>query len=546
MPTENNQNNNTFDPELSKTNNTKNNHFYSADLPYPENQENLDLEQFQVDKLTEKAILVGCLLPNSKHDPDDPLGELKALADTAGAEVVGTLIQNRKHPDFTTYLGKGKIAELTAMKDELGATLVVFDNDLSPSQIRNIEKVIECKIIDRSELILDIFAGRATTFAAKLQVELAQLEYTYPRLRAMWSHLGQITGGAPVGIGTRGPGETQIETDRRLILQRKSVLKKRIEEINKRREREVQKRNTEHLTICLVGYTNAGKSTLFNTLTEPSGGGGAYADDRLFATLTSRTRKWVLGSSESVMLSDTVGFVRDLPHHLIASFKATLEEAIHADLLLIVLDVADPQAALHYEVVNETLDNLENNFENSANHNHQTIKSPDKKNRHNNNAENYSNLHSDKSQADTIKQSLESDNYNLTATNHKYSGDRSNNTGSSHHPRRLLVLNKSDRLEDKTELAIWHHKNPQAIPISAVTGAGLNQLTEVIKNFKHGTKCDLLLRIPIRDGKTLTFVEHRTEVLDRQYENDWVILHVKTGNNYLPQLKAMGVSIDYL
>jgi GTP-binding protein HflX len=302
----------------------------------------------------EKVILVACMLPGNNSDPNDPLGELRSLVDTAGGIVVDELFQNRHKPDSATYIGSGKVRELAEMVQAHGAQAVVFDNDLSPAQISNIEEEVKCKILDRSEVILDIFAARAQTNEAKLQVELAQLIYTYPRLRAMWSHLERITGGSPVGMGTRGPGEQQLEIDRRIVKHKVSVLKKLIADIQTRKAREVAARNKDNFTVGLVGYTNAGKSTLFNTLTDA----GAYADDRLFATLSTLTRKWNLGLGDSVMLSDTVGFVSDLPHHLVASFKATLEEAVHSDLLLIVLDVSDPRTRHQYETVNEVLKDI--------------------------------------------------------------------------------------------------------------------------------------------------------------------------------------------
>jgi GTP-binding protein HflX len=302
----------------------------------------------------ERSVLVSVQLPGSDVSPDDPFRELRALAETAGAAVAGELVQRREKPDGRTYLGKGKVQELAELVRQTGASLVIFDNDLSPSQIGNLEQDVNCKIIDRSELILDIFAGRAATHAAKLQVELAQLEYTYPRLRAMWSHLERIAGGAPVGIGTRGPGEQQLEIDRRIVQQRKRRLKRELEEIEARKMREVGARNLEHFTIGLVGYTNAGKSTLFNRLTE----GGAYADSRLFSTLSTRVNRWNLGGGNVALLSDTVGFVRDLPHHLVASFRSTLEETRHAKMLFIVVDVSDPQAERHLETVHRTLDEI--------------------------------------------------------------------------------------------------------------------------------------------------------------------------------------------
>lgn len=315
-------------------------------------------EQLAVQR--ERAVLVVGLLPNDGSDPHDPLAELRSLADTAGAICCDQLMQKLTKPNPKTFIGKGKVEELKLMCDVHDAQVVIFDNDLTPSQIGNIEKVIERKVLDRSELILDIFAARARTHEARLQVELAQLEYTYPRLRAMWTHLERIAGGAPAGIGTRGPGEQQLEIDRRIVQRKKTQLKRELKEVQARKTREVDARNKDFYTVCLVGYTNAGKSTLFNTTIQSSSGqeGGAYADDKLFATLSTRTRKWDLGGGDSVMLSDTVGFVRNLPHHLVASFKATLEEAIHADLLLVVLDVSHPRAEQQYRTVMDVLDDI--------------------------------------------------------------------------------------------------------------------------------------------------------------------------------------------
>lgn len=302
----------------------------------------------------EKAVLVGVMLRGAYLDEQDPLNELRSLAQTAGAEVVGELIQRLAKPVGATYLGTGKVAELKSLVQMTGAKLVIFDNDLTPAQIRNLEQELTCKIVDRSELILDIFANRAVTHAAKLQVEIAQLEYTYPRLRAMWDHLGQVTGGAPMGIGTRGPGEQQLEIDRRLVQNRLNRLKDELEEIQERKTREVANRNASHFTVGLVGYTNAGKSTLFNRLTA----GGAFADPKLFATLSTRVEKWDLGGGNLAMLSDTVGFIRNLPHHLVASFRSTLEETIAANVLILVVDVSDPHAHMQLDTVQSTLNDI--------------------------------------------------------------------------------------------------------------------------------------------------------------------------------------------
>ncbi len=288
----------------------------------------------------EKAILVSVILPDSTADPRDPLGELASLAKTAGAEVVARVVQQRHRIDPSTFIGAGKAEEIKMLANLHKANVVIFDHDMSPNQLRDLEKIIDRKILDRSELILDIFATRARTHEAQLQVALAQLEYTYPRLRHMWSHLERVSSGAGAGVGARGPGEMQLEIDRRIVREKVADLKHRIREVQDRKSREVKERKRQHFTISLVGYTNAGKSTMFNTLT----GDATFVEDKLFATLDTKTRRWHLGGAHSALVSDTVGFVRDLPHHLVASFKATLEEATHADMLLLVLDVSHPRA----------------------------------------------------------------------------------------------------------------------------------------------------------------------------------------------------------
>lgn len=283
------------------------------------------------------------------------LAELKALAKTAGAIVVDTFQQKIKTINPVSYIGSGKSALLAQRVKRHKANVVIFDNDLSARQVRELEEIIKVKVLDRSELILDIFATRAKTKQAKLQVELAQLQYTYPRLTRMWSHLDTLAGaggataaGAVGGIGTRGPGEKQLEIDRRLVKKRITELKRELEKIDKRRIRQVDARKGL-FKVCLVGYTNAGKSTLLNALT----GADAFVEDRLFATLDTRTRRWTLARGAQVLLSDTIGFVKDLPHQLIASFKATLEEAVNADLLVHVVDVSNPEAFRQIDSVNK-------------------------------------------------------------------------------------------------------------------------------------------------------------------------------------------------
>ena len=302
----------------------------------------------QTEKVNEEvAILVRVLLPDSRVDLD-PLKELQGLAETAGALVVSGMVQNRPRPDTTTYMGKGKVGELKELAEFHAADVIIFDNDLSPAQTRNLEVEIGVKVIDRTELILDIFATHAQTYQSRLAVELAQLEYALPRLKRMWTHLSRLK----MGVGMRGPGEKQLETDRRLVEKRIHDLKRDLDKVEKRKEREVSSRGGT-MTVSLVGYTNAGKSTLMNGLTDAQ----VLAEDKLFATLDTRTRRWHLPKWGPVLLSDTVGFIRDLPHSLIASFKATLAEARQADLLLHVADASSSQVidqiAAVYDVLKE-------------------------------------------------------------------------------------------------------------------------------------------------------------------------------------------------
>jgi GTP-binding protein HflX len=310
----------------------------------------LDIPRDELTVRLERAFLVSVALPERPWIGDDPLEELRGLATTAGAVVVGGAVQKRLEINPATYIGKGKLQEIIEHAQATDADVIIFDNDLSPGQVRSLEKATSVKVLDRSELILDIFATRARSVEARLQVELAQLEYSLPRLRKMWTHLGRIKG----GIGLRGPGETQLEEDRRLVDLRIRDLKSRLVEVQARKEREVRSRSEEH-TISLVGYTNAGKSTLMNALT----GAGVYVEDKLFSTLDTRTRQWHLKDWGRVLLSDTVGFIRDLPHHLVASFKATLEEARQARLLLHVVDASSPVAEDHIKAVNQVLKELD-------------------------------------------------------------------------------------------------------------------------------------------------------------------------------------------
>ncbi|WP_437193986.1 GTPase HflX [Planctomicrobium sp. SH527] len=305
-------------------------------------------ESLQVN--SRKCILVAVRDPDIAKQKEHIFEEIEGLVETAGTEVLGTLFQARDKPDPASYLGKGKLQELKELIGATGADLIVFDNHLSPSQGKHIEETTKCQVVDRSEVILDIFATHASSFEAQLQVELAQLLYLRPRLTRMWTHLERIEGG--IGSG-RGPGEKQLETDRRLVDKRIDELKRKLKAVEERREMQASSR-TSHVSVSLVGYTNAGKSTLMNALT----GADVYIANKLFATLDTKTRKWKVPRWGEVLLSDTVGFIRDLPHHLVASFKSTLAEARHADLLLHVVDVSHPQAEQHIETVNKVLAEL--------------------------------------------------------------------------------------------------------------------------------------------------------------------------------------------
>jgi GTP-binding protein HflX len=453
-----------------------------------------ELKRTELSVRQERAVLVGVILPDSTADPRDPLGELGSLAKTAGAKVVGQMLQKRRRPDSGTYIGSGKAVEIANLAKKNRADVIVFDNDLTPGQIGALEKIVNeeigskrgegVKVLDRSELILDIFATRAQTHEAKLQVELAQLEYTYPRLMRMWGHLERIAGsGAGLGIGARGPGETQLETDRRIVRKRISDLKSEISVIHDRKSRLVSQRNLTHFTACIVGYTNAGKSTLFNTLTAA----GTYADDKLFATLDTKTRAWRLERGTEILLSDTVGFVRDLPHNLVASFKATLEEAVHADLLLHVLDVGHPHAEQQFQSVHEVLK------ENGVN--------------------------------------------------------PSTRSGQEDKPE-ILLLNKVDTDEGEAAYPFWRTLYPDAIPISARTGFGLHELQEAVYQAVRGQQVDVTLEADVTNGRLISFIESHARVHDRQVTDGRIQMKAIMGKRTLADLsrndQVAVISVDSL
>ena len=321
------------------------------------------------------------------------------------------------------------------------ADVVIFDNDLGPAQARNLEKALGIKVLDRSELILDIFATRARTAEARLQVELAQLEYSLPRLKQMWTHLSRQKGG---GIGLRGPGETQLESDRRLVGNRIRDLKHKLAEVQGRKDREVKSRSGEH-TVSLVGYTNAGKSQLMNTLTQA----GVYVQDQLFSTLDTRTRQWHIRDWGRVLLSDTVGFIRDLPHHLVASFRATLAEARHARLLLHVVDASNPQAEEHIEAVNAVLDELE---------------------------------------------------------------CRDKPT--------ILVLNKIDKLADRSRLHLLIAEHPRSVAVSGLTGEGIAALEDAVMNALAADFAEAEVVADAGNGRLLAFLNAHAEIYRQEFRDE--------------------------
>ncbi|MCD4728119.1 MAG: GTPase HflX [Pirellulales bacterium] len=410
----------------------------------------------------EAAVLVGVLLPK-QGTGDEPLNELKGLAATAGVRVVGCLTQRREVPDTATYLGSGKVEELCRLAAANDADLVIFDNDLNPGQTRNLEKAIGLKVLDRTELILDIFAGRAQTAQAGLAVELAQLEYAMPRLKRKWTHLSRQR----KGVGLRGPGETQLEEDRRLVERRIKDLHRQLEVIERRKQREVAARD-DLMTVSLVGYTNAGKSTLMNALT----GADVFVQDALFATLDTRTRRWQLPGWGPVLLSDTVGFIRHLPHHLIESFKATLEEARQADLLLHVADGANPavsdQIAAAYDVLEEI-------------------------------------------------------------------GIQRKDT--------LLVINKIDALTDRVRLEGLLGRHPGAVPISARSGLGIENLARAVSDALSRGFIDVDVELGVDNGRMMAYLAAHGEILSKQFRDGKMTVHCRIPQHYLGRINGDFVTV---
>ena len=403
----------------------------------------------------EKAFLVGVKLPGSTFEEEqENIAELELLARTAGATVAGSIIQQRTRLEGATYIGKGKLEELASVVEEKELNLVIFDDDLAPAQARNIEKSVGVNVIDRTELILDIFSKRARTKQARMQVEIAQLTYAMPRLKRMWDHLSRQAG----GIGTKGPGETQLEVDRRKIRERISWLKRELAKIENR-TKERRKNRNDLFNITIVGYTNAGKSTLLNRLT----GSDVLESDRLFSTLDSTTRRVELQGGTAFLMTDTIGFIRKLPTHLVSSFHATLMDVEEADLLLHLVDSSSPGCPEKISIVNDVL--------------------------------------------------------------HKVLGDKKKEGGKGSTPT-LLVLNKADLLDDETTARL-EQKYPEAVRISAATGEGTDDLLEALGREVRKETTFARVTIPASDGKTISLVEAAGHIIKRDFEDENVVYTVR-------------------
>ena len=403
----------------------------------------------------ENAVLA-CVITPADRFRGEPLEELTGLAETVGVVVVGGLTQRRHKLDSGSCLGRGKLEELAGLVETSCADVVIFDNDLTPSQTRNLEKALKVKVLDRTELILDIFASNARTYESRLAVELAQLEYSLPRLKRLWTHLSRYS----MGVGMRGPGEKQLEVDRRLVEKRIFDLRSEIKTIERRKERQVSARQ-DQMTVSLVGYTNSGKSTLMNALTAA----GVLAENKLFATLDTRTRRWQLPSWGPVLLSDTVGFIRDLPHRLITSFKATLEEARQADLLLHIADASNPAVLEQISSVSGVLQEL---------------------------------------------------------------GIDSKDT--------VLVANKADCVAQNRHVDTVLGRYPNAIAISARTGAGLDRLARAVSDALSRSFQDVDVETGIENGKLMAYLAAHGEILSRRFHDHRVTIHCRIPSKHLGRI----------
>jgi GTP-binding protein HflX len=422
-----------------------------------------DLQQAGTEPLD--AILFGIVPHGEQRPAPEALRELALLADTGNFNVVGFVLQHRRSADPSSYFGAGKVQELAEIAHRARVTVLICNDSLSPTQGKHLEKSLRLPILDRSELILHIFDTHARTPQAKLQVELARLNYQLPRLKRMWTHLERQRG----GIGMRaGAGEKQIDVDRSALRGRIAHLTRRLAEVGERKTREIRAR-TEQFSIAIVGYTNAGKSTIMNRLT----GAGVLAEDRLFSTLDTRTRPWRLQGGRTVLVSDTVGFIQNLPHQLVASFHATLEEALNADLLFLAVDASSPDSLRELEVVDAVLEQL-----NSA----------------------------------SIP--------------------------------RLVLLNKIDLLEDHSQLAPLLLREPKAIPMSARTGAGVDQLELRLQEHlaTHENKVTILL--PHSAGRLLSEIRSCTTVLSEFYTEEGSLIECVATPLILGRLLAKGASVS--
>ena len=417
---------------------------------------------------------------------DEHLDELARLADTAGADVIGRAVQRIEAPTPGFYVGQGKVEELKGLLRGAGATLLLVDEPLTPVQGANLERALGTRVMDRTEVILDIFATRARSHEAKLQVELAQLEYLLPRLTRMWTHLSRIRG----GIGLRGPGETQLETDRRSIRRKIAVLKRRLEGVADHRANQRLGRATRTVpSAALVGYTNAGKSSLLRALS----GDELFVEDRLFATLDTVTREVSLGGGYRVRLSDTVGFIRKLPHHLVASFRATLEEVREADLLLHVVDAAHPAWEAQVEVVEGVLAEMDAGASLDAGGN-----------------------------------------------------------GSGARKRVIYVFNKADRLRDPDDfLGRVRERYPHAVltaadPPGGAQGIGVEALRGVLRASAQALRPLARVRVPLDDGRLLAVLHRDAEVVEQRESDDAVLVTARVEARLLGQLRRDRIGVEIL
>jgi len=431
--------------------------------------------RFQAGAPRERALLVGLTLPTVRREDElENLRELDSLATAAGATVVGHTIQNRTRIDGSTYVGHGKVGELARLVRERDVNLVVFDDDLSPAQARNLENELEVNVIDRTELILDIFARRARTRQARIQVEIAQLNYALPRLRRLWEHLSRQAG----GIGTRGPGETQIEVDRRKAYDRIAHLNRELDKIGAAAgERRKRRRSLTNVTI--IGYTNAGKSTLLNRLARSS----VLESAQLFSTLDSTTRRVRAPGGETFLLTDTIGFIRKLPTHLVASFKATLQDVREADLLLHVVDASHSRHEDHIGVVNAVLEEV--------------LRAPAGPRRG-----------------------------AATGAGFRAAGDAPAAEGEGGHVPTVLVLNKVDLLEEGARAAL-SIRHPEGMLVSAGTGEGLDRLLGAIASRLGGDIVEADVEASAEDGRAIAAVEAAATVLSRRLARGRIVFRVK-------------------